>query len=90
VTGRPVLLLAPDLAHVRDTLRGFTFDFEAQAPGPLLRDTEELIAALRDPAAAAGPHGDAYDAFRAAFCHLDDGGAAARVADLLLRGPRIR
>ncbi|MGW5354681.1 CDP-glycerol glycerophosphotransferase family protein [Streptomyces sp. NPDC004031] len=89
VTGRPVLLLAPDLAHVRDTLRGFTFDFEAQAPGPLLSDTAELIAALRDPAAAVGPYGAAYDAFRAAFCHLDDGGAAARVADLILRGPRI-
>ncbi|MFI0896644.1 CDP-glycerol glycerophosphotransferase family protein [Streptomyces sp. NPDC020983] len=89
VTGRPILLLAPDLAHVRDTLRGFAFDFEAQAPGPLLTDTAELAAALRDPAAAVGPYGAAYDAFRAAFCHLDDGGAAARVADLILRGPRI-
>ncbi|WP_031525430.1 bifunctional glycosyltransferase/CDP-glycerol:glycerophosphate glycerophosphotransferase [Streptomyces sp. NRRL F-5123] len=89
VTGRPILLLAPDLAHVRDTLRGFAFDFEAQAPGPLLPDTAELIAALRDPAAAVGPFGAAYDAFRAAFCHLDDGNAAARVADLILRGPRI-
>lgn len=89
VTGRPILLQTPDLRHMRDTLRGFTFDFEAQAPGPLLADTGELIAALRDPAAAVGPYGAAYDAFRAAFCHLDDGGAASRVADLILRGPRI-
>ncbi|WUH93293.1 CDP-glycerol glycerophosphotransferase family protein [Streptomyces sp. NBC_00433] len=89
VTGRPILLHTPDLAHMRDTLRGFTFDFEAQAPGPLLSTTPELIAALRDPADAVRPHGAAYDAFRAAFCHLDDGGAASRVADLILRGPRI-
>ncbi|SHK90065.1 bifunctional glycosyltransferase/CDP-glycerol:glycerophosphate glycerophosphotransferase [Actinacidiphila paucisporea] len=89
VTGRPILLHTPDLAHMRDTLRGFTFDFEAQAPGPLLSTTPELIAALRDPAAAVRPHGAAYDAFRAAFCHLDDGRAASRVADLILRGPRI-
>ncbi|CAG6396750.1 CDP-glycerol glycerophosphotransferase family protein [Streptomyces cocklensis] len=89
VTGRPILLHTPDLAHMRDTLRGFAFDFEAQAPGPLLATTQELAAALRDPAAAASPHGAAYDAFRAAFCHLDDGRAASRVADLILRGPRI-
>jgi CDP-glycerol glycerophosphotransferase len=89
VTGRPILLHTPDLDHVRDTLRGFTFDFEAQAPGPLLSSTPELIAALRDPGAAVRPHGAAYDAFRAAFCHLDDGHAASRVADLILRGPRI-
>jgi CDP-glycerol glycerophosphotransferase len=89
VTGRPILLHTPDLAHYRDTLRGFAFDYEAQAPGPLLHGTDELIEALRDPAAAAAPRAAAYDAFRAAFCHLDDGGAAARVADLLLRGPRV-
>ncbi|MFG1805832.1 CDP-glycerol glycerophosphotransferase family protein [Streptomyces sp. NPDC049040] len=89
VTGRPILLHTPDLAHMRDTLRGFAFDFEAQAPGPLLSTTPELIEALRDPAAAVQPHGAAYDAFRAAFCHLDDGRAASRVADLILRGPRI-
>jgi CDP-glycerol glycerophosphotransferase len=89
VTAKPVLLQTPDLAHMRDTLRGFTFDIEAQAPGPLLSTTAELADALRDPAAAVRPYGAAYDAFRAAFCHLDDGGAAARVADLILRGPRI-
>ncbi|WP_333771149.1 bifunctional glycosyltransferase/CDP-glycerol:glycerophosphate glycerophosphotransferase [Streptomyces sp. IBSBF 2435] len=89
VTGRPILLHTPDLGHMRDTLRGFTFDFEAQAPGPLSSTTPELIAALRDPAAAVRPYGEAYDAFRAAFCHLDDGRAASRVADLILRGPRI-
>lgn len=89
VTGRPILLHTPDLAHMRDTLRGFAFDFEARAPGPLLATTPELVEALRDPAAAVRPHAAAYDAFRAAFCHLDDGRAASRVADLILRGPRI-
>lgn len=90
VTGRPMLLFTPDLAHYRDTLRGFTFDYEAQAPGPLLRTTDELIGALRDPAAAVRDRADAYAAFRAAFCHLDDGGAAARVADLMLGRPLAR
>ncbi|HEY5834131.1 CDP-glycerol glycerophosphotransferase family protein [Streptomyces sp.] len=84
VTGRPILLYTPDLAHYRDRLRGFAFDYERAAPGPLLASTGELIEALRDPQTACLPYEQAYAAFRAAFCHLDDGGAAARVADLLL------
>ncbi|WP_346094269.1 bifunctional glycosyltransferase/CDP-glycerol:glycerophosphate glycerophosphotransferase [Streptomyces olivaceiscleroticus] len=83
-TGRPVLFLTPDLAHFRDTVRGFTFDFEAQAPGPLLSDTAELVAALRDLDGVARRHADAYARFRTAYCARDDGGAAARAADLLL------
>jgi CDP-glycerol glycerophosphotransferase len=84
VTGRPVLLHTPDLAYFRDTLRGFAVDYERVAPGPLLGSTAALIEALRDPAAAVRPYEAAYAAFRAAFCHLDDGRAAARVADLML------
>ncbi|WP_308190558.1 CDP-glycerol glycerophosphotransferase family protein [Streptomyces sp. HPF1205] len=84
VTGRPILLHTPDLARYRDQLRGFTLDYEERAPGPLLSSADELIGALRDPVAAVRPREAAYAAFRAAFCHLDDGRAAARVADLLL------
>ncbi|MGW5942920.1 bifunctional glycosyltransferase/CDP-glycerol:glycerophosphate glycerophosphotransferase [Streptomyces celluloflavus] len=82
-TGRPMLFLTPDLPHYRDTLRGFTLDFEARAPGPLLGSTEELIDALGDLDAVTRASADAYADFRGAFCHRDDGGAAGRVADLL-------
>ena len=44
VTGRPILFFTYDLAEYRDSLRGFYFDFEAEAPGPLLADSAE-----RDP-----------------------------------------
>ncbi|MCB5911732.1 bifunctional glycosyltransferase/CDP-glycerol:glycerophosphate glycerophosphotransferase [Streptomyces pinistramenti] len=84
-TGRPMLFLTPDLPHYRDTLRGFTLDFEAGAPGPLLASTGELIDALGDLDAIARSGADAYARFRRAFCHRDDGGAAGRAADLLLR-----
>ncbi|WP_030614540.1 bifunctional glycosyltransferase/CDP-glycerol:glycerophosphate glycerophosphotransferase [Streptomyces sclerotialus] len=83
-TGRPMLFLTPDLAHFRDTVRGFTFDFEAQAPGPLLSDTGELVDALRDLDGVARRSAQAYARFRAAYCARDDGGAAARAAELLL------
>ncbi|WP_257005417.1 CDP-glycerol glycerophosphotransferase family protein, partial [Streptomyces albidoflavus] len=80
-TGRPMLFHTWDLDHYRDTLRGFYFDFESSAPGPLLTHAEEVVEALRDPKAATAGHREAYDAFRARFCDLDDGTAAARVAD---------
>lgn len=83
-TGRPMLFLTPDLNHYRDTVRGFYLDFEAQAPGPLLRGTAELIGALRDLDAVTRRSAENYARFRTAFCPLDDGSAASRVADLLL------
>ncbi|MEV6654599.1 CDP-glycerol glycerophosphotransferase family protein [Streptomyces sp. NPDC051219] len=84
-TGRPMLFHTYDLEHYRDTVRGFTLDLAARAPGPLLRDTGELIGALRDLDVLAARHAEAYASFRTDFCDLDDGGAAARVVDRLLR-----
>ncbi|PBC82717.1 MULTISPECIES: CDP-glycerol glycerophosphotransferase family protein [unclassified Streptomyces] len=84
-TGRPMLFLTPDLPHYRDTLRGFTLDFEARVPGPLLTSTGELIDALGGLEEIAAAGADAYADFREAFCHRDDGGAAGRVADLMER-----
>ncbi|TSB40265.1 CDP-glycerol glycerophosphotransferase family protein, partial [Streptomyces benahoarensis] len=84
-TGRPMLFLTPDLPYYRDTLRGFTVDFEAVAPGPQLGSTGELIDALGDLDAVARAGAGAYGRFREAFCHRDDGAAAARAADLMLR-----
>ncbi|SCD68100.1 MULTISPECIES: bifunctional glycosyltransferase/CDP-glycerol:glycerophosphate glycerophosphotransferase [unclassified Streptomyces] len=87
-TGRPMLFHTYDLAHYRDTLRGFCFDFEHRAPGPLIPDSAGVVAALRDPEAAVAGHGEAYERFREAFCDLDDGSAAARVVDRMLKeGP---
>ncbi|MYW64728.1 glycosyltransferase [Streptomyces sp. SID8379] len=87
-TGRPMVFHTYDLDHYRDTLRGFYFDFAAQAPGPLLRSSDEVIAALLDADAAVAGHRDAYERFREAFCDLDDGTAAAQVVDAMLaHGP---
>ncbi|MEU2799081.1 CDP-glycerol glycerophosphotransferase family protein [Streptomyces sp. NPDC007117] len=84
LTGRPMLFHTYDLEHYRDTVRGFCLDFETRAPGPLLVTTEEVAQALRDTDTSAARHADAYESFRRDYCDLDDGGAAARVADRLL------
>ena len=83
VTGKPMLFFTYDLAAYRDKLRGFCFDFETEAPGPLLAAPEEVLAAVREVDSVAVSYRDAYRAFAAAYCPLDDGKAGARVCDRL-------
>ena len=86
VTGRPILFFTYDLAEYRDSLRGFYFDFEAEAPGPLLDSSAGVIEAVRDVDSVTASYRDAYQRFAARFCSLDDGKAAARVCDRLFAG----
>jgi CDP-glycerol glycerophosphotransferase len=83
-TGKPVLLFDYDLEHYRDNLRGFSFDYQDQAPGPILRTSAQLIEALQDVQAATAPHTDAYTAYQQAYSPWDDGNATTRVVDALL------
>jgi CDP-glycerol glycerophosphotransferase len=85
LTGRPMLFFTYDLERYRDALRGFCLDFEAEAPGPLLSTSAEVIEALRDPGGLSAGYREAYHAFAAKYCALDDGGAAGRVVDRLFR-----
>jgi CDP-glycerol glycerophosphotransferase len=84
-TGRPMLFFTYDLERYRDNLRGFYFDFEAEAPGPLLRTTGDVIDALRGLDGVASGYRAAYEAFTGKYCALDDGQAAARVVRRLLK-----
>jgi len=85
-TGKPMLFFTYDLEQYRDSLRGFYFDFETEAPGPLLATSEQVIAAIADADAVASAHRAAYSAFTAKFCPLDDGKAAARACDRIFGG----
>jgi CDP-glycerol glycerophosphotransferase len=80
-TGRPMLFLTYDLEDYAQRIRGFYLDFEAIAPGPLLRTSDELAEALHDLDTVRARYADRYAAFVARFCEHDDGGAAARVVD---------
>ncbi|MEV6284937.1 CDP-glycerol glycerophosphotransferase family protein [Kribbella sp. NPDC051770] len=79
VTGRPMVFYTYDLAAYRDQLRGFYFDLEEEAPGPLVTTAEELTAALADEDGLVRQYQPAYDAFRRRYCHLDDGNATDRL-----------
>jgi CDP-glycerol glycerophosphotransferase len=81
VTGRPMIFYTYDLADYRDRLRGFYFDLEQEAPGPLVTTTAELAAELNDLDGLRGRYAEAYDAFRQRYCHLDDGEATNRLIE---------
>jgi CDP-glycerol glycerophosphotransferase len=83
-TGRPMLFFTYDLEYYRDQLRGFYFDFEKRAPGPLLQTSDELVDALADIEQTHASYAEAYREFRDVFCDLDDGHAAERVITRML------
>ncbi len=84
VTGKPIILFAYDLRQYRDEVRGFYLDYEAQAPGPVLTTSAEVIEALENLEEVERGAVARYRAFRDRFCYLDDGHASDRVVDHLL------
>jgi CDP-glycerol glycerophosphotransferase len=82
-TGKPMVFYTYDLEEYRDNLRGFNLDLEAEAPGPLLATSAEVIQAVADLDAVTARHRARYEAFAAKFCALDDGKAGARACDAI-------
>jgi CDP-glycerol glycerophosphotransferase len=78
VTGRPIGFFAPDLSLYRH-LRGAYFDLEAEGPGPVLRDTDEVIAWLDDVDAVHKSYGQRYADFQASYLGYETGTAAQQI-----------
>ena len=87
ITGKPIVFFVYDLAAYRDEVRGFYFELEEVAPGPLCATTGEVIDVLRDLDATGASYADPYGAFRARFCPFDDGGATQRVVERVFETP---
>ncbi|MGY1618881.1 CDP-glycerol glycerophosphotransferase family protein [Geodermatophilus sp. SYSU D00691] len=83
ITGKPMLFFTYDLDRYRDQLRGFYFDLEEVAPGPLVHTSAELVDALADLDAVRAASAERYARFRETFSLLEDGHATDRVLDLL-------
>jgi len=79
LTGRPVVLYAYDLEHYRDRLRGFTFDLQAEGPGPVVLDQGALTSALLDLPAVAAAYAHRHARFVERWCAVEDGRASERV-----------
>ncbi|MHA7180891.1 bifunctional glycosyltransferase/CDP-glycerol:glycerophosphate glycerophosphotransferase [Arthrobacter sp. MDB2-24] len=83
VTGKPIIFLTPDIAQYRDSTRGFYFDLEEQAPGPLLTTTPEVVNAIKSLPSIQMRYADRYQAFVDTYAPMCDGSATERVVDLL-------
>ncbi|RYP85394.1 glycosyltransferase family 2 protein [Nocardioides guangzhouensis] len=80
VTGKPMVFHVPDLQRYNDT-RGWLFDFEPTAPGPLVDSTAEVVDHLRDLDGLRTEYAAAYDTFRKDYLDLEDGHAGERFVD---------
>ncbi|WP_017548135.1 CDP-glycerol glycerophosphotransferase family protein [Salinicoccus carnicancri] len=74
---RPMIFYTYDIDQYRDKLRGFYFDFERLAPGPLVQTTDALIREIKHPDTDRFETGE----FRERFTSLEDGNASQRVME---------
>lgn len=82
---RPIIFFTYDIESYRDSLRGFYFDFEKEAPGPIVKTTREVISAVQNLSVWRKEYHDLEEAFYRKFNHIDDGQAAKRVVDIILK-----
>ncbi len=76
---RPMFFFTYDLERYRDELRGWYFDFEKEAPGPLARDTKTLISdilAQNDDREEKSKWQEKRRAFKERFAAFENGHAA--------------
>lgn len=78
---RPMLFFVYDIEDYRDNLRGFYFDFEKKAPGPLVMNTQELICEIKNIDELGFAPLETTKAFYNKFCYLEDGNASKRVVE---------
>ncbi len=78
---RPIIFYCYDLEEYKDSLRGFYFDFVEEAPGPIVKTTEELIEVLKNYQVKL--YEEKYYKFVEKYNHLDDGNASSKVVELI-------
>jgi CDP-glycerol glycerophosphotransferase len=79
---RPIIFFAYDIETYRNKLRGFYFDLETNAPGPLVTSTDDVINEIKKLESINMEEiKEKYNEFHQKFCYLEDGNAAKRVAD---------
>lgn len=80
---RPMFFYAYDLEYYRDILRGFYFDFEKEAPGPISQSTPELIRQIRE--YRPEEYRERAEAFGKRYHSAENGTASEKLVDLIER-----
>ncbi|MEK5135816.1 CDP-glycerol glycerophosphotransferase family protein [Bacillus sp. FSL W8-0645] len=82
---RPMLFYVPDIETYRDKLRGFYFDFEQEAPGPLVKETASVIDWVRETEQPTFSLPASFAPFYEKFCYLESGESSKRVVETVLK-----
>ncbi|OLP66693.1 CDP-glycerol:poly(glycerophosphate) glycerophosphotransferase [Bacillus pumilus] len=80
---RPMLFYVPDIETYRDKLRGFYFDFELEAPGPLVKETASVIDWVRETEKPNFTLPASFAPFYDKFCYLESGESSKRVVEVV-------
>lgn len=80
---RPMIFFTYDIEEYRDQLRGFYFDFENKAPGPLVKNTDEIINEILSIEEKGFKPTTNVENFYKKFCYLEDGKASKRVVEYI-------
>lgn len=75
-TKKPLLFFTYDFEHYKNKLRGFYFDFENEAPGPLIKTNDELIDSIENIDVIQNTYKEKYRNFYDRFCTFETGNAA--------------
>lgn len=85
ILNRPMLFYTYDLEDYRDTLRGFNFDFVAEAPGPLLKESKDVVNAIVNIDTVASEYDEALQKFRKKFCEYEKGNACEQIFNKVMK-----
>jgi CDP-glycerol glycerophosphotransferase len=84
LTENPMIFLVPDLDRYKDS-RGWLVPFEDTAPGPLVRDTEEVVTWLQQLPQLAERFAEDRARFIRQYMPLEDGCASKRLVDVVFK-----
>lgn len=81
ITKKPLLFYVYDYEDYKDNLRGFYIDFEAEAPGPLLYNTKQLIEAVQNIEEVKRISNTKYEQFYQKYGYIENGTSTKKVID---------
>jgi CDP-glycerol glycerophosphotransferase len=85
---RPMIFFTYDIDDYRDHLCGFYFDFEKQAPGPIVKTTDEVVESVRRIEQNHFAVSANFESFYRKFCSMEDGHSSARVVNTVFQTER--
>lgn len=80
-TKKPILFFTYDFEYYKDSLRGFYFDFENEAPGPLIKTNNELVGTIKNIDKIQDEYEEKYNKFYDKFCSFESGNAANNIVN---------